>query len=625
NELRSGCPMEIGLRAGSRSGLQLVEAPIQRSGIDLSRDDVVVVSGGARGVTAEAVVALARAAQPTLVILGRSPEPAVEPSWLASLDGEAQIKRAILDEEFGGNGNVRIAPAKLEAAYRRHMANREIRRNLDRMHEAGASAIYRSVDVRDADAVRTVLEDVRREFGPIKAIVHGAGVLADRRIEDKAPGQFDAVFDTKVDGLQSLLDGVQTAELSHLVLFSSVSARFGNPGQADYAMANEVLNKTAQRFARRHTDCRTIALNWGPWDGGMVTPGLKRAFEQRGVSLISTARGAAAFVDEFAAAQSDHVEIVLGDGLPPAEGGMGTAETIAAPAIVGGDDWSVVMERTLDVESHSFLRSHVLGGRPVLPLAVMMEWLAHGALHGNPGLCLAGVNEMRVLKGVVVPEESYSIQILTDKTRRDRSEHAVDVMLRSTTDNGDGTIHARATVVLADAPPPAPAYRLPRDWMEHADSMDVDQAYRLALFHGPELRAIDEINGCAEAGVVARLRTAPAPTAWMTAPPRTNWIADPLVLDGGLQLGLVWSHQQMATASLPTYVAAYRQYRRAFPTGDINTVLEIRETTPHKLVGDLTFLDGSDAVVAQMTGCAWTLDAALAAAFAHEPSAHVGS
>ena len=64
--------------------------------------EVIVVSGGARGVTAETVVAVAKAWRPRLVILGRSPEPAPEPEWLASLTTEDQIRQALIARSPSG-------------------------------------------------------------------------------------------------------------------------------------------------------------------------------------------------------------------------------------------------------------------------------------------------------------------------------------------------------------------------------------------------------------------------------------------------------------------------------------------------------------------------------------------
>ena len=86
----------------------------------------------------------------------------------------------------------------------------------------------------------------------------------------------------------------------------------GNRGQADYAMANEVLNKTALNEAARRQDCRVVAINWGPWDGGMVTSALKREFERNGIGLIPVDRGVQCMLDEMKAGSNNFVEVVIG-------------------------------------------------------------------------------------------------------------------------------------------------------------------------------------------------------------------------------------------------------------------------------------------------------------------------
>ena len=153
----------------------------------LGRGDVVVITGGARGVTAEVAVALAEAFRPTLVLLGRSPAPAAEPDWLAAAPAdEAEIKRAL-----AARANGQATPQAIGEQFRRLAAKREILRNLGRIEAAGAKVVYRAVDVRDADGGRArAVAAVRAEFGPIRGLVHGAGVLADRRIEDQTDEQF---------------------------------------------------------------------------------------------------------------------------------------------------------------------------------------------------------------------------------------------------------------------------------------------------------------------------------------------------------------------------------------------------------------------------------------------------
>ena len=137
-------------------------------------------------------------------------------------------------------------------------------------------------------------------------------MLEDRLILDKTPDQFERVYATKVRGLNNLLNATRRDPLKYLVLFSSVAARLGNKGQVDYAMANEVLNKIAQCESAIRTDCRVVSINWGPWDGGMVTPALKREFERSGIHLIPIDYGAESMLHEMMAQNTSPVEIVIG-------------------------------------------------------------------------------------------------------------------------------------------------------------------------------------------------------------------------------------------------------------------------------------------------------------------------
>ena len=151
------------------------------------------------------------------------------------------------------------------------LAAREIRSHLTGLEAAGARAAYAQADVRDAAGLGDAVTRIQAEHGPVRGLVFGAGVLADKLIADKTPEQFDAVFLTKVAGLRHVLGALDLRELKVLALFSSSTARFGRSGQSDYAMANEVLNKAARLLSRRLNGCRVAAFDWGPWEGGWST------------------------------------------------------------------------------------------------------------------------------------------------------------------------------------------------------------------------------------------------------------------------------------------------------------------------------------------------------------------
>ncbi|PCJ33990.1 MAG: polyketide synthase, partial [Moraxellaceae bacterium] len=164
----------------------------------------------------------------------------------------------------------------------------------------------------------------------ITGIIHGAGVLADKYIEQKTVKDFDAVYSTKVQGMTALLNCVDASQLTHLVLFSSAAGYYGNEGQADYSVANEILNKTALRFKQLHPSCHVVSFNWGPWDGGMVTPELKKMFQAKNVYVIPLEAGSDLFVNEVSAAENNRLQIMVGNDMR-ADGGPEGSNAVKKP------------------------------------------------------------------------------------------------------------------------------------------------------------------------------------------------------------------------------------------------------------------------------------------------------
>ncbi|MER5388151.1 SDR family NAD(P)-dependent oxidoreductase [Saccharopolyspora sp. NPDC002686] len=268
-------------------------------------DDLLVVSGGGRGVTAECAIGLARRFGTGLLLLGRTPLDADEPTWASGVP-ESQLKAAIAARlrEDGG----KPTPRDVQPVYQKLVAQREIRRTLSAVREAGAFVEYLTVDVADSDAVSAALAEHRDR---ITGVVHGAGALSDRLLVDKTAADVDAVFAPKLSGLRSLLRAVDQDRIRHVLLFSSVAGFFGNRGQSDYAMANESLNRLACTLSRDLPAANVASLNWGPWAGGMVTPELARMFRERGLEPIPVDTGVQIVVDHFAADQPEAVVSVV--------------------------------------------------------------------------------------------------------------------------------------------------------------------------------------------------------------------------------------------------------------------------------------------------------------------------
>ena len=597
-------PVEIGLGPDDRTILCPVPAEVAEGPLHLGPKDVIVITGGARGVTAACALALARQANgASLALIGRSALPEPIPDWLQAVNGEGAMKKRIIKHAFGGNPPT---PKELESEYRRQIANMEINRTLDALQKAGVNAAYFSADVTDAKSIASSLSTIRSQMGPITGLIHGAGVLHDRLIADKSIHQFRQVYATKVDGLINVLNALESDPLGYLVLFSSVSARTGNTGQCDYAMANEVLNKLAHIESMRRPDCRVTAINWGPWDGGMVTPSLKNAFAKMDISLIPLEMGAATLVAEMANADPSPIEVLVGSMLTDEDANAGPSSEASM---------ALLERRELDLHRYPVLESHVIGGRPVVPFALISEWIGHGALKRNPGYALHGLDDFRLLSGIRVDQSGKLVRLMAGKPKKAGDVWQVDVELRNGVKNGKDVIHSRAKALLVDRFPDAPPFTGNGKNGSRPYPRQVSAIYGDILFHGDRLRAIEAINEYSDHGMTAKLVAAPKPEVWMQDPIQEHWMADPMVLDGAFQMAIVWCFEQTGKVCLPSYTRTYRQYRSAFPSGGAKAVMTVTSQSQRKMVADFTFLDHDDQVVATLSGYEAIIDDSLMHAF----------
>ncbi|WP_103350963.1 type I polyketide synthase [Amycolatopsis sp. CA-128772] len=251
--------------------------------LGLGPDSVVLLVGGARGITARAAVAFA-ASGCRLELAGRTPWPG-EPD---DLPEDPAAMRAVL---AGRGGPV----AGIERRVRTVLAQREIGRTLGEIRAAGGNAAYTALDVRDPDAVRRLVKDL----GRIDGVVFAAGVIDDKLMADKDEESFRTVFGTKADGARILLDALD-AEPGFVAFFGSIAAVLGNRGQTDYAAANDALETLGANWPGR-----AVTVHWGPWapdadHGGMVSPELAREYRRRDIGLLDPAEATAALLRELA-------------------------------------------------------------------------------------------------------------------------------------------------------------------------------------------------------------------------------------------------------------------------------------------------------------------------------------
>jgi len=281
---------------------------------ELSPESVVLVTGGARGVTAAVARALAGRFKPRLVIVGKSPLPEPEPAATAGIDDPAALKRFLI-EDLRASSETRVTPAQIDRVFRRILQNREIDANLAAMRAAGASVDYHALDLRDAPRFGALIDELYAKWGRIDGVVHGAGIIDDKLIREKSLESFDAVFSAKVAPALILSRKLRPETLKFVLFFSSVAGRFGNAGQSDYSAANEVLNKLSSKLGRAWTKAQAVSINWGPWAGGMASEELLKLYASRNIHPITLDAGVASCLGEMGRGRTGDPEIVVAESL----------------------------------------------------------------------------------------------------------------------------------------------------------------------------------------------------------------------------------------------------------------------------------------------------------------------
>ncbi|MDQ6960952.1 MAG: SDR family NAD(P)-dependent oxidoreductase [Mariprofundaceae bacterium] len=568
--------IEVSLHQGQRYQpilkFEATQARPQVLHAPLKQGDVVLVSGGARGVTAQVCKALAAAYQPQLVLLGRSPISDVLDDW--PMDKLA-LKQAIMQD--ARDQGQKISPRDLTKTVDAILNQRQMQQNMHAMRQVGASVTYLQVDMCDEKAVIEMVRDVRHRWGTISGVVHGAGVLADRLIEDKTAEQFQRVYNTKVQGLRSFLDATIADDLKVLVLFSSSTARFGRKGQIDYAVANEVMNKMGQQYQQRHHDCRVVSVNWGPWDGGMVTPALKELFASEGIGVIDQQAGADYLVNELQC--------------------QGQTEVV----ILGKREESIRQQIDLSIESHPFLTSHQINGHAVLPMAIMLEWFVAIAGRASVYLDVCVVKNFQVLKGVtLVAGEHIALEI-----KATGSEMTLKLEMHSAKG-----LHVRADVLLG-------SYRTKNAMLElqHLTSMSHDPYAKKELFHGQCFAVLDQVE-LGESGAIALLNPQDLPCDWMQDCVSNRWQTSPLAVDAAFQMAILWCWQQYGMPSLPSSFTHYEQFK-AFPQ-QLEVRLQVVSHQANQMTANIEFVDMDGGLIARMEGYVCTMSEGLKKVFLQE-------
>jgi enediyne polyketide synthase len=354
--------------------------------LPLSARDVLLATGGGKGITAECALALARESGAAIALVGRT------------------------------------APA----------ADEELAANLARMDAAEVRYHYVQADVTSADDMQAAVKEIQRALGPVTALLHGAGRNQPTALRGLSEEAFLQTLAPKVKGLEVTLTALDPSALRLLVTFGSIIGRVGLRGQADYATANDWLTELTRDFQERYPRCRCLAVEWSVWSGtGMGERlGVLESLIREGVSPISVDDGIA-ILRQMLASPTPPALVVMGrtTGLPtmtlaPRE--LPLSRFTDQPR-VDYPGIELVTEADLSTGSDPYLADHVLDGDMLFPAVLGMEAMAQAAAAFLPEGCVPALENVEFLRPILVPANGTQTIRIAALNRGDR----IDVVIRS--------------------------------------------------------------------------------------------------------------------------------------------------------------------------------------------------
>ncbi|GAB1545026.1 hypothetical protein NUACC21_77020 [Scytonema sp. NUACC21] len=550
----------------------------------INSSSVILISGGGRGVTAQCAIQLAEQYQCKFILLGRSELTESEPTWARECFEEAELKKRIM-QDFISRGD-KPTPVKVQKVFNSLLAQREISTTISAIQQAGGQVKYLSADITNKSTLQAELASVVQSTGQITGIIHGAGVLADKFIENKTERDFDTVYAAKIEGLENLLNCVEPNRLDFIVLFSSFVAFYGNAGQSDYALANEILNKTAYLLQRKYPSCHVVSIGWGPWDGGMVTPELKKVFSQLNMELIPLEVGAQMLVDELK--PSHH----------------GTAQTLvmssaiaASPKPLYSQSRTFRFRRKLTLAANSFVCDHAFGGKAVLPAMCSIAWIARACEQIYPGYTFFSCSNYKVLKGIIFDQSLATEYVLDVKEIQKLNSGEIDfeVLVWSESPKGIPYYHYSTQVRLIKEVPPTPSQSL--NITQDPALLSLFPYQDGTLFHKRNFQGIKQILHMTSERLIARCKLDNIDIKTQGQFPVQTF--NPYTSDLLFQCFLVWVRHFYNLASLPLQIQKLEQFQEIPFNKEFYISLEITSNQETNFFASSTVYDSQGQIYMQ--------------------------
>ncbi len=335
----------------------------------ISEDDVILATGGGKGITFESIFQLAKKTNAKLAILGRSKE---------------------------GSSN-------------------ELSNNLALLKAHNINFNYYTTDVCSEDALANTIRKIKKDFGEVSIVIHGAGVNNPKIIQNLHAGDFERTANVKVKGLKNLINQLDIQNLRFVIGYGSIIAQSGMEGNADYAFANDQLAIYIRDLKKIAPNCRCLTLEWSVWDETGMGANLNSIdnLKRRGVWPIPVKNGVEVLEQILADASCKIGRYII-------TGRYGNIPTLSfrkkthtldrfvSKIIHQIPEVELISEVGINLNDDIYLKNHVFNGQYVFPTVMIMEGMAQCCNSLSENKDAWHFENLKINKSIFIPEKGVN-------------------------------------------------------------------------------------------------------------------------------------------------------------------------------------------------------------------------
>ncbi|MHA1211917.1 MAG: SDR family NAD(P)-dependent oxidoreductase, partial [Candidatus Heimdallarchaeota archaeon] len=482
---------------GTRKVFVSQELPITKIDNPFTPDenDLIVISGGAQGITFEITKKIAENYKPKIALLGRTTLPSnitdisnLDESGLATLKEKMVTDMKLTHEK--------VTPVMMQKEWSKITKAIAVKKAIEILEQNGSSTRYYSLDVVDKESTSKVIQQISQDFGQeITGLIHGAGLESSKLIANKKFDDFNLVYNVKAIGFDNLVDSLNLKTLKFITCFSSVAGRFGNAGQVDYSAANDYLSKSCWQLRARGIHATSIC--WSAWaEVGMATRGsVMKVLEYAGVTPLSIDDGVNAFINELENGQDAEVVIagklgfLLETPLPFVKVNQKNFPLIGS--IKRNFDGSILTERLFSLENDLYLNHHRFDEIPYLPGVMGLELFSELAKLIYPKKTLIRFEDVNFASAVKFKNDQP--RTLKARLTYDLESPAISLESDFVKDGvkiGEPRTHFNAKLIFGKKTEKT----IPRMKLKSGNLIDNSKLYEI-LPHGSLFQILKDVNG----------------------------------------------------------------------------------------------------------------------------------